>query len=137
MQWNSTYNIGVDHIDKQHKIIFKLVNDLHDAIGKLDTDELVGRTLIELVNYSKVHFADEEKYMREIGYPNLNNQINMHKQLNEEIVLMLKKLRRNDPLSIRQIYAFLQNWLVEHIKVEDKKIGTFVKVKKTNEPVGK
>ena len=130
MQWNSTYSVGIDYIDKQHQLIFKLVNDLHDAIGKLDANELIGRTLIELVDYSKVHFADEEKYMRDIGYPDLNNHINMHKKFNEEIIFMLNKLRHDDPLSVRQLYAFLQNWLVQHIKIEDKKIGLFVNIRK-------
>lgn len=130
MQWNSTYSVGIDYIDKQHQLIFKLVNDLHDAIGILDANELIGRTLIELVDYSKVHFADEEKYMRDIGYPDLNNHKNMHKQFNEEIIFMLNKLRNDDPLSVRQLYAFLQNWLVQHIKIEDKKIGLFVNIRR-------
>ena len=79
--------------------------------------------LDELKEYTCVHFADEENYMREIGYDGLAQQEILHQKfidtLNE---LDLDDVDDNQEAYLFEFLGFLQNWLVNHILKVDKLI---------------
>ncbi len=63
MTWSDEYKIGLPVIDSQHKRLFKLIDELNEAIetGPEITD--VEELLAGLKQYATRHFQLEEKYM--------------------------------------------------------------------------
>ena len=61
IEWDSKYDVGVEAVDKQHRHLVDLMNDLYDAcIGeRLELDQKFKDVMKELVDYVMVHFKDE------------------------------------------------------------------------------
>ncbi len=69
--WRDEYNVNVAVIDSQHQKMLELVNNLHTAVeARIKKDDLKDM-LVELVEFTRMHFSTEEQLMKEHGYPGL------------------------------------------------------------------
>lgn len=125
--WTERYAIGIDEIDEQHKEIFDMLNQMHDALGKKDASDDVVQVVIRLAMYVKKHFATEETIMSRIAYTNIEHHQARHRELTHEVQSLLLKMKRGETPSVRSVVALLKGWLLEHIEHEDQKIGAFVR----------
>ncbi|OEU64175.1 MAG: hemerythrin [Desulfobacterales bacterium S5133MH16] len=127
ISWNPSFNVDVEVIDKQHQMLVKMINELHDSMlaGK-DKD-----VLLEMINrlsaYAAFHFAREEHYFDIFGYP----ETELHKKQHSDFELKVSTFENDftegrQSLSI-EIMNFLSDWLVGHIKGSDKKYAPFLK----------
>ena len=72
---------------------------------------------------TRVHFANEENYMREIGYEGLAQQELLHQKFIETLEdLNLDDVDENQESYLYEFLNFLQNWLINHILKVDKLI---------------
>lgn len=132
MPWNPNLSVGVDAIDGQHKIWFEKAEKLFDAGKNNQAKEYIGELLAFLDDYTKKHFADEEKYMLSIRYPGYEEQRSAH----QTFITQLSKLRSDYQSSGGNILVILNanqmviEWLTKHISNLDKKIGQFAKEKR-------
>jgi hemerythrin len=121
------YYTGIELVDREHKKLFDIAESAYQLL-KNDFipdkyDEAVN-LLNELIDYTKTHFADEEKYMEEIGYRRILSQKVMHKEFIDKLDSIDMKEVDEDPVhAINEIIKFLNDWLVEHILKMDKLIG--------------
>ncbi len=129
MPWTSNLSVGVSMIDDQHKTWFEKADKLFEAGKNNQAKEYVGELLNFLEDYTKKHFADEEKYMLSIKYPAYNEQ----KAAHTEFIRQLAKLRTDYAASGGNLLVILNanqlvlQWLTQHISNMDKKIGQFTK----------
>ncbi len=85
-----------------------------------------------LDNYTRKHFADEERYMKSINYPAYDEQ----KKAHESFITQLEKLREDYDSSRGSLTVIIGankmviDWLTNHISKMDKKIGDFVRESK-------
>lgn len=124
--FNDTFKTGIDLIDEEHKTLFDIIGKVHTTIDTQlvhDKFDAIMDILDELKEYTRVHFTDEENYMREIGYSGLAQQEILHRnfiaKLNE---LDLDDVDDNQEAYLYDFLDFLQNWLVNHILKVDKLI---------------
>jgi len=127
MRWESDYEIGIVAIDQQHKKLVEMIKILENATQGVDqmTQE-TGIILKELVEYVKNHFSDEEQVMKKISYPEYSNHKKKHKELVDEVRGILISLKNGAYISNTALLQFLKKWLLEHILMEDKKIGDYL-----------
>lgn len=91
--------------------------------------EIVNGTLDFLGSYVVEHFSDEEKLQKQYNYPDYEN----HKKLHEKFIADFTELKNqfnNDGSTltvITKLNRILVQWLMKHIKIEDKKIATYIK----------
>lgn len=129
MPWTPNLTVGVEFIDNQHKMLFEKADKLFEAGKNGHAKEYIGELLDFLKDYTKTHFADEERYMLSIHYPEYQAQKNAH----EYFVSQLTKLQNDFKTSGGNLLVILNanhlvsDWLMKHISVMDKKIGEFVK----------
>lgn len=121
--WSTLYLLGDEKIDAEHKRLFELAA----AVQTYKNDKVAIKGAIDqLVRYTKVHFANEERYMESIRYTYLIE----HKKIHQEIVSYLQSILENiQDMGTEELYAkvldFVKNSLVHHIMVEDKKVQHF------------
>jgi hemerythrin len=129
-EWNESLNVGVDSINEQHKKLVAMVNDLHDAMQKGQAASVLGKTLDGLVNYTKTHFAYEEKLFADTGYADAAAHKLEHDKLTATVVSVQQKYNggAGDSLS-GSVMDFLKSWLVEHIQGTDRKYGPHLQAK--------
>ena len=123
MEWDETLSVGVAELDDQHKTLIGLINEAYEAIQK--HDERMGNELIDKMHdYAKVHFATEEGYMRECGFPQREAHKFLHAKFNSEVEKFQKAQDKRANLS--QIFVFLSRWLTNHILEEDMQYVPYV-----------
>jgi len=120
MPWSDDYLVGIAAIDQDHKTLFLLVNRLHQRIEKGEDEYAIAEALAGLVDYIDTHFAREERYMEECGYPDLVRHARKHRDL-ARTVHSLKTMFDDDPpaLASDEILEFLRDWLTNHILKSD------------------
>ena len=129
MPWTQSLSVGVPTIDSQHKMLFEKTDKLFEAGKNHQAKEYVGELLSFLEDYTKKHFADEERYMISIKYPGLGEQ----KAAHAEFIRQLTKLRGEYTASGGNLLVILNanqlvvQWLTQHISNLDRKIGQFAK----------
>ena len=117
---------GIAIVDEEHKKLFEIIGKVHKAIQTElihDKFDVILDILDELKEYTRVHFADEENYMREIGYDGLAYQEMLHQKFIDKLnELDLDDVDDNQEEYLYDFLSFLQNWLVNHILRVDKLI---------------
>lgn len=120
------FKTGIPLVDEEHQKLFDIIANIHKTIqAELlhDKFDAILDILDELKEYTQVHFADEENYMREIGYDGLAYQEILHQNFIDKLnELDLDDVDDNQEAYLYDFLGFLQNWLVNHILKVDKLI---------------
>jgi len=127
--WKEIYVVNISEIDSQHKNLVGIVNELHDAmiIGK--GQDVLGKVLTELVDYTLYHFATEEKYFDLYGYPEAELHKKQHKELVEQVAAIYEKFKSGERILTLDVMNFLRDWLHDHIVGSDKLFGPYLNSK--------
>lgn len=124
--FTAAYMTGISIIDEEHKTLFDIIGKIYTVIETElvhDKFDLILDILDELKEYTRVHFTDEENYMREIGYEGLTRQEVLHQNfINTLNELDLNDVDDNQESYLYEFLDFLQNWLISHILRVDKLI---------------
>ena len=128
IEWDDSLSIGVELIDDQHKMLIQKLKDLSDAFNQGLEQNKILKTMDFLIEYTDFHFTDEEQLMSEINYPGLGEQKNQHREFKATIQNILDDYQDEGPTKslAESINVFLLNWLLNHIKGADAKIGLFL-----------
>lgn len=127
MTWNERLAVGVKQLDDDHKKLVGMVNQLYDAIQSGHGKEELGKTLDGLIEYTKIHFAHEEQYFAQTGYPATDAHKKEHNDLTRQVLEVQKKYKAgvSGTLSL-EVMNFLKNWLINHIQGSDQKYGPYL-----------
>lgn len=131
VEWSEEYGVGVARFDEQHKEIFRLINELYEALaGKGDDSKKRMLNIVErLCNYTYNHFLEEEVEMYRHGFP----QYEAHKENHDKLTslardFMVRIIAGDTGLKklCIELIATLSAWLKVHIKETDKRYGAFL-----------
>ena len=127
MVWNDTFNVGDAEIDRQHRKLVAMLNDLHDSMMRGDGNRVMGSLLENLVRYTKTHFVTEEKLMTQSGYPGLRAHKAEHDALEAEVIKLFADWKAGRVALSLKVLTFLKNWLQGHILGSDTKLAAHLK----------
>lgn len=121
--WNDRYKMGVDSIDREHKILFSTMSRLLQISEDEGKSEWVCREGVKfLKNHSLEHFEHEEAYMRSINY----KEFDIHKRLHDDFrAKTLPALEREmeemaySTESVRHFLGVCIGWVISHTLTED------------------
>ena len=125
-EWNNSYVTGIGSIDAQHQTLFQLAGKLHQAMTEGQGRAALGPILERLVQYTKAHFAHEERLMRLHDYPDLAAHRAQHEALTRQVSEFAAKFQAGNASITVQVLQFLRNWLVDHIKGRVMKYAPFL-----------
>jgi hemerythrin len=124
MTWNNSLSVGIAVIDEDHKKLVAMVNQLYDAVQAGHGKDALGKTLDGLIDYTVMHFAREEKFFQETGYPDAVAHKKEHADLTKQVLDVQAKYRSGATSTLSlEVMTFLKNWLVKHIQGSDRKYG--------------
>lgn len=129
MAWNDSLSIKVKQVDDQHKKLVDMVNELHDAMKEGKGNEVLGKILTGLINYTATHFATEEKLMAQYGYPESPGHKSEHEKLVKQVVELQNNFKAGKAILTLDVMMFLKGWLVKHIQGDDRKFGAYLNTK--------
>ena len=126
-QWSDAYSVGHPAIDNQHKRLFQLAAQLHDAMAAGKGQQYLSTTLNNLIAYTKRHFSDEEIVMQNCRYPQLPQHKAERQALTIKVEQFQKSFEAGTAVVTIDLLQFLSNWLTHHIGNVDKKVGDFIR----------
>lgn len=134
--WREEYACGFTQIDEQHKMLFQVINTLHDAMLQGEGRQVLKKTLQELIEYTLEHFETEESLMLTHNYPEYDAHVKRHRELTTDVLQLAEKFEQNQAFLTVELSHFLTDWLIHHIKGEDRKMIKFFREKKQKQTVG-
>lgn len=120
--WNDSLSVHNPSIDKQHKILFGIMNILVNIITEPDSYETLDDILTLLEKYANTHFTTEENYMVAVGYKNLENHRIQHNQFRKRIQELKSKFHKGEVHIKLEAFVFLKDWLLNHVSVVDQEL---------------
>jgi hemerythrin-like metal-binding protein len=123
LAWDSDYSIGVEAIDEQHRRLFDISNRFYDAWRVRAGRAALCRIFDELLEYTRYHFAEEERLMQQIGYPGLPQHRRAHEELVELVGRFRGQLESGTPGVETEALEFVKTWLNIHVLEDDRDIG--------------
>jgi hemerythrin len=121
--WDERYFLHISPMDNEHRVLIEKMNLFLSSLNVNNLNEKI-RTFDQLTEYTLKHFADEEKYMESISYPDLINHKKIHKALVNQVLIYKENLEEGKVNKLK-ISNFLKDWLGQHIIGQDKKYAKF------------
>jgi two-component system, NtrC family, sensor kinase len=126
--WSDKFNVGVEKVDRQHKKLVDIINQLNECltIGGNSRD-LIG-ILNDLIEYSQYHFDSEENFMQQIHYDADKFEAHKieHRKFLQEMKSVQTECRHDSEQVTDELLDFLVNWLANHILVDDMEFASQV-----------
>lgn len=82
IEWHETYALGFPQLDKDHRRLLDLANEIIGALDDKDHEECQLR-VEQFVEALRQHFPREERFLAEIEYPRLELHAGYHRQMLE------------------------------------------------------
>ncbi|RAU22091.1 cyclic nucleotide-binding protein [Paramagnetospirillum kuznetsovii] len=126
--WRDDYSVNIQRIDNHHRRLIQMSNRLIDASRKGKADAEMAEAMDFLMGYAMYHFAEEEALLELYGYPEQPGHAAKHKRLLAQIRELEERLVA-ESMPADELLAFLHDWIVNHILVEDRRYSAFVNEK--------
>jgi hemerythrin len=130
IQFDESLTVYIKHIDKQHKCLIDIINNVEISIKRCKSVYIVEDLLNELKNYAEHHFSSEEELFKEYKYPEADEHIIEHRQFIDTINMFYdeyKNGKESKIILLRGIYSFLYEWINNHIRIFDKQYSKYLK----------
>lgn len=122
--WKAEYELGIEKIDNEHRMIFDIANKGYELLKNemyVDKFDRIMDIIIELKEYAQFHFSAEEEYMASVGYKKLFTHKLQHDSFIEKVSnVNLKEIDHDQEKYMRDILDYIVTWIKEHILEKDR-----------------
>lgn len=115
---DSVLKIGHEQIDCEHVQFVSLMNDLRNAIITGKSKVLLDRCFNELLTLASSHFTEEERLMKESGYPQLKEHREEHEIFCRKLLNYKSQLNWRGSITI-ELMNILTDWFIDHAQKSD------------------
>lgn len=131
VEWNDKYNVNIEIIDRQHRELLSLTNELFNACtqGRDEANEFFKNAIRKSVEYVKTHFRTEQDLMIKYKYPQYKTHRQEHEIFIKKILEYVERYEKKKQFVPNHYVRFLREWLLKHIAVSDKQYESFFKKK--------
>lgn len=126
--FDARYVIGNEQVDREHQKLFEIAGHVYDslALDVVAPMQQIRAAIADLIEYTQVHFRNEESLMAAARYPRLAE----HRRLHAELIGKVRDFEMRIELGERDtpvdLFGFLCNWLGTHIQTHDKDFGAYL-----------
>jgi hemerythrin len=125
LAWKAEYSVDVSALDDQHKELFKLLDDLNEALAK-DESVDVDFALTKMHVYMLFHFSSEEHLLAKYGFPKLDLHVEEHRKFKARVEEFKRCFSENKQMLAVEIRDYLTEWFTNHILETDKEYSAFL-----------
>jgi hemerythrin len=129
IEWKEELSVGISEMDEQHKKWVSIINDLHSAMKNGKANAVMSDILKALSDYIILHFSDEEKLLKDKNCPDYFSHKKIHDRYAIKVKEMIADYMSGKVLMSIEVMESLKDWLTNHILIQDKKYGAYLKDK--------
>ncbi len=126
--WSDALDVGIEEVNRQHKILIDIINELYDLIQSGRSGAVIRRVLQGLVGYTDNHFGYEEHLLEKFDYPEFEDHKRKHRALIEKVGSFVQRVDSGEDVS-QELLSFLEEWLKKHIQGADKEYANYLNTK--------
>ncbi len=123
--FDAEFQLGIELVDREHKQLVDMLNHTYELLFAGKRAEARHYFEESLTKYIDVHFADEEAFLEEIGYPQLEEHRRIHEQFKRDFETLKPRIASDDDAAFRQALNDAFAWLLVHIGKADRRYATF------------
>jgi len=127
--WDQSYSVGVEKLDRQHKKLIGMINELSFAMRNDRGRDVVRDIVVEMVSYTQKHFADEEKYLHDAKYLGLLQHLKEHEEFVRYSKDFEQRCQEGDFVLSLEVLNYLADWWKRHILDSDRNYITALQEK--------
>lgn len=125
LEWDETkYGVDIDAVDRLHKRLIELLNELNESLVGTESDLLPEEAVKVVMSHTTLVFEEEERLMKEIGYPQYDTHVRDHSCFYSKLRQMDEELAKGHYLLRTKAMQSLKTWLECHID-EDKDCSNY------------
>ena len=122
--WRDEFLVGVAAIDAQHRRLIDMIGAFYTALTeRRPAKQALGELLEGLVEYTRYHFATEERLMAASGFPASPAHCEQHAAFVRTVGDLGDRFSRGELVLSIEATTFLREWLTDHILASDKELG--------------
>lgn len=130
--FEAEFKLGIESVDQEHMKLVNMLNDVHRLVNEGKKNEAIEYFSLTLARYVSEHFAHEEAYMRQIGFPQVEEHAKIHENFKKSFMQSLPKLATYDDAAFRAALSDAFTWIINHIGRTDRKYAQFLMEKAKN-----
>lgn len=121
LDWKPLFELGVEAMDKEHRELVAAMNRIHELDQRGAAKTEVDAAILKLVDLTRRHFADEERHMQSIGFPDLKRHAFIHQDMLAKVGTHYAAFQKGSGRVAKEFFDFLVYWLGAHITGIDRK----------------
>ncbi|MGI9261482.1 MAG: bacteriohemerythrin [Woeseiaceae bacterium] len=122
LQWKSEYSVGIESMDVEHREMIDLINNVYQRLGSSPDPGDIEDCLEKIFNTISLHFALEERIMREHAYAEYAEHKEDHEDLLDEIRDLMDQFIADTDSGARLLEKRLSDWFVRHFATFDARL---------------
>ncbi|WP_448188741.1 bacteriohemerythrin [Azospirillum sp. sgz301742] len=127
IEWDESLRVGIPEVDRHHSDVIEQINTFYGKMmfgegeaGAADIAAALERTM-------KTHFAEEEREMQKVSYPDLSTHRSAHEGFFRTFDALKRRVEAKEKNASTALFEFLSTWLKEHILKHDKEIALYMR----------
>ncbi|HBX88429.1 MAG TPA: hemerythrin [Marinilabiliaceae bacterium] len=125
IRWSDDLSVKNEMLDAEHQKWILILNDFYEGLMDKKPKEKLLELVIAMLDYTKYHFASEEKYMKSINYPKLAEHQEKHRFYEAKISEYHERIKEGKMVLSLEVTNFLKTWLINHIRGVDQQYAAF------------
>lgn len=122
LKWKPAYSLGIPSVDLEHREMIEMINGVYASLEENADPDRVEAALEDIYAGIALHFALEERHMREAGYQEYEEHKDEHEDLLDQIRDMMDEYA-DDPLAGREgLQKSLSDWFGNHFATFDARL---------------
>jgi len=126
IEWDNSLSVNIKLIDKQHKRLIEILNELYALAQTKASSEELSPIFNELLEYTVNHFDTEELYMQKFKFPEYPQHKAEHEKLKDQVLEFKAAFDEGSQTLSYELLDFLRKWLVNHIIGTDRRYMKFL-----------
>ncbi len=122
LEWKQEYSVGVAAMDDEHREMMDLINDIYAKLASDPDADQVDECLGDIYNTISLHFALEEKLMRNNRYSEYAAHKDDHEVLLDQIRDLMDDYHDDPQSGSGRLAEGLADWFVAHFSTFDARL---------------
>ena len=122
LTWKTEYSVGIASMDDEHREMIDLINDVYARLGDTPDEAAIESCLETIFTTISLHFALEERIMREHDYDEYEDHKEDHEDLLDEIRDLMDGFVMDPQRGSRLLEERLSGWFGKHFASFDARL---------------
>lgn len=122
LQWNPEYSVGIQSVDDEHREMIELINRTYADLASDAGAEQIAACLGDIFSTISMHFALEERIMRNSRYDEYAEHKDDHEALLDQLRDLMDEFSDDPANGAARLKRDLNDWFAGHFSSFDARL---------------